>query len=317
MSSSTDRSTAPPELLDGLLQKTSRTFALSIPMLPEPTRREVTVAYLVFRIADTLEDATHWTVEEQRAELQEFVKLLSEPSIGQARLLAARWLAKPPLDHAGYLELLGETPLVTAALLELEERASKVIRKNTIRTTEQMASFLGRSDDGHGLQLKDIPDLQAYCYAVAGIVGEMLTELYLLNCSQLEPIADELRRDAAPFGEALQLVNILRDSGVDTTEGRNYLPRGVDRAEVFALARRDLKIAGRYVLGMQQAGAKKGLLAFNASPVLLAWATLQAVEKNGPGAKLSRPEVAQLIETMNLALDLKRPVIPSNLAQAE
>ena len=51
--------------IEDLLLKTSRTFALSIPMLPEPTRREVGVAYLLFRIADTLEDATLWTPERQ------------------------------------------------------------------------------------------------------------------------------------------------------------------------------------------------------------------------------------------------------------
>ena len=41
--------------MDHLLQATSRTFALTIPLLHEPTRREVTVAYLLFRVADTLE----------------------------------------------------------------------------------------------------------------------------------------------------------------------------------------------------------------------------------------------------------------------
>ncbi len=46
--------------LDELLVKTSRTFALSIPPLPEPTRRQVTVAYLLFRLIDTVEDASHW-----------------------------------------------------------------------------------------------------------------------------------------------------------------------------------------------------------------------------------------------------------------
>jgi farnesyl-diphosphate farnesyltransferase len=46
------------EFLHDLLTKTSRTFALSIPELPEPTMREVTIAYLLFRIADTFEDAT-------------------------------------------------------------------------------------------------------------------------------------------------------------------------------------------------------------------------------------------------------------------
>ena len=44
------------DLLDQLLERTSRTFALSIPLLPEPARREVTLAYLLLRIADTLED---------------------------------------------------------------------------------------------------------------------------------------------------------------------------------------------------------------------------------------------------------------------
>ena len=47
-----------PTLMDHLLEKTSRTFALTVPLLPEPTRCEVTVAYLLFRVADTLEDAT-------------------------------------------------------------------------------------------------------------------------------------------------------------------------------------------------------------------------------------------------------------------
>jgi len=45
--------------VDDLLQKTSRTFAVTIPMLPSPTRQQVGLAYLLFRIIDTFEDATH------------------------------------------------------------------------------------------------------------------------------------------------------------------------------------------------------------------------------------------------------------------
>ncbi len=58
------------EILDDLLLKTSRTFALSIPLLPEPTRREVGIAYLLFRVADTLEDATLWTARRQVEQLE-------------------------------------------------------------------------------------------------------------------------------------------------------------------------------------------------------------------------------------------------------
>jgi len=55
--------------LDDLLEKTSRTFALSIPMLPEPTRRHVGIAYLLFRIADTFEDAARWPRDRRLAAL--------------------------------------------------------------------------------------------------------------------------------------------------------------------------------------------------------------------------------------------------------
>ena len=46
--------------LETLLIATSRTFALAIPLLPEPLRREVTLSYLLFRVADTFEDAASW-----------------------------------------------------------------------------------------------------------------------------------------------------------------------------------------------------------------------------------------------------------------
>ena len=92
----------------------------------------------------------------------------------------------------------------------------------------------------HDRALRDVEDLQTYCYAVAGIVGEMLTELFILGRESLTPVAPDLRADSATFGEALQLVNILKDSASDRTEGRCYLPQNASRAEVFALAREDL-----------------------------------------------------------------------------
>ena len=64
--------------LANLLEKTSRTFALSIPVLPEPTRREVMIAYLLFRIADTFEDAAHWTPEDRIAAIAR----LQRPALG-------------------------------------------------------------------------------------------------------------------------------------------------------------------------------------------------------------------------------------------
>ena len=77
-------------LLERLLQQTSRTFALTIPFLDEPTRGEVTVAYLLFRVADTIEDATERTRDEKLAELATLEHLLARPDAVETSRLAAR-----------------------------------------------------------------------------------------------------------------------------------------------------------------------------------------------------------------------------------
>ncbi len=296
--------------LDELLEKTSRTFALSIPVLPEATRLEVTVAYLLFRIADTLEDATGWERARKLAELDALDGLLRRPSIDGSLELARRWRDDPPCDHAGYRELLEETPTVLRAALELSAGARALVFEHTRRTIREMAGFVSRTDPGRGLELHSTEELRAYCYAVAGIVGEMLTELFLLGRDGLAPIADCLRERAVRFGEALQLVNILKDSATDATEGRHYLPEGRDREEYFTLARADLEVAGEYVRALQDAGAPRGLVEFTALPVLLAWATLDRVERRGPGAKLTRPEVAAIVLRLSESLDGNRPAVP-------
>ena len=285
--------------LGELLLKTSRTFALSIPVLPEPTRAEVTVAYLLFRIADTLEDATEWEPERQTDELDRFARLLDDRTVIPAEKLACRWTEEPPLENAAYLELLAELPAVLAALDRLHPEARELVIRDTRRTAERMILFVGRP---RPLQLRDVPDLRDYCYAVAGIVGEMLTELFLLGRPQLAEAAGAMRADAARFGEALQLVNILKDAAFDRDEGRSYLPADVERAGIFTLARGDLDAAEAYVRRLQRHEAPRGIVAFTALPVLLARRTLDRVERDGPGAKVTRPEVAEIVVALDAAL---------------
>lgn len=299
--------------LEKLLLKTSRTFALTIPLLREPMRRQVTIAYLLFRIVDTFEDASHWPQQLRIEALSAFVDLLAagqSPDQETARREVIRWLAQSPSTHAGYVELIEQVPEVLATFSSLAPPARAAIRSHTIRTAHGMMSFVSRTTEDGRLQLDDLADLRHYCYIVAGIVGEMLTELFLLERDELTSSAPALRERAALFGEALQLVNILKDSAGDAREGRYYLPPSVDRAEVFRLARADLDSSIEYVSALQSAAAERGLVAFAALPVLLAKATLDRVEEVGPGAKLTRPEVAAIVSEMNLALDESRPAVP-------
>jgi farnesyl-diphosphate farnesyltransferase len=288
--------------MERLLQETSRTFALTIPLLADPTRYEVTLAYLLFRVADTLEDATRWDRRKKLAELERLGRLLDHPGDAAAASLAADWTADPPVDHQGYRWLLAELPAVMASAASLSPEAWRLITTHTSRTIRGMASFVSREESG-ALGLRDLADLRAYCYAVAGIVGEMLTELFLLGRPALWPEGAALRADAATFGEALQLVNILKDSATDSKEGRYYLPPGLGRDDVFAVARRDLSVAAGYCRRLERIGAERGLVAFTALPVLLALASLDRVEERGPGGKLTRDEVARIVAELQAGLE--------------
>src|SRR5262249_36113847 len=251
--------------LEDLLEKTSRTFALSIPVLPEPTRREVMIAYLLFRIADTFEDASHWPPDARIAAIADFNVLLRSYSREKAEALARDWVRREVAHHAGYQELMAEVPFVLDAFFALSPGAIEPIRTHVLRSAEGMASIVSRTREG-ALTLHSIPELQGYCYIVAGIVGEMLSELFLLDRPGLAGIGRFLRERAATFGEALQLVNILKDSAVDAEEGRSYLPAEVPKSDVFALARKDLGVAGEYIRALQSANAPRGLIEFTALP---------------------------------------------------
>lgn len=292
--------------LDDLLTKTSRTFALAIPLLPEPTRRAVSVAYLLFRVADTFEDSTTWPREVRLDALETFVELLELTPAernAEAKRLSTAWLERPPVEHEGYLELLRELPAVLAQLDELAPAVRQLVVKHTVRTTEGMASVVARADERGNLRLGSVRELKDYCYIVAGIVGELLTEVFLHDCPSLATQQRELEQRMRSFGEGLQLVNILKDAGDDAVDGRVYLPPSVPRAELFALARADLEDANRYVQSLQRGGAPRGFLAFTGLSLVLAFAALDRIEADGAGAKVSRQDVMHLFESLERKLD--------------
>lgn len=295
--------------LEQLLIATSRTFALAIPLLPEPTRRQVTIAYLLFRVADTFEDAARWPRASRIEALARFESLLLHPDPCATAATARAWAAEVPCDQPGYRELLAELPQVLDAFFALAPAAVALTREHTLRTCHGMAGFVARTDDRGELRLRDLDDLRGYCYVVAGIVGELLTELFLIGYPALAAGAAVLRQRSRAFGEGLQLVNVLKDAAADAVEGRRYLPEGVPCAEVLALARANLHTAAEYVLALQRLGAERGLTAFTALPVELAYATLDRIEAAGAGAKLTRREVYALSQGVHRALDRGEPPI--------
>lgn len=294
--------------LPGLLERTSRTFALSIPRLPEPTRLAVTLAYLLFRLADTFEDAERWPRARRAEALTDLLTLLADPPVAPPSLaveLSRRWTDGRPTEHEGYLDLVAATPALLEALADLSPSSRSIVLHHARRTALGMRGFVDRSDERGSLHLATLGDLRDYCYVVAGIVGEMLTDLFIEESPALRAPSVEgaLRGSARSFGEALQLVNILKDADDDARDGRAYLPPDTDRAAVLSLARSDLSAAIGYVVTLQGAGAPRGFVEFTALPVLLARETLDLLESVGPGAKLPRERVMALASALDARLD--------------
>ena len=276
-----------PGELASLLEKTSRTFALTIPLLDEPLATDVGLAYLLFRIADTLEDAPSWGRDARSVALDSFGEWL----VGETD--EHTWMQTvadaPPTTDAGCLLLVSRAEAVRGAVMARGADVATSMTLDVVRTSSKMAEFVSRQTDEGDLELVDLRDLRDYCYAVAGIVGELLTEMFLTREPSLEAERDALMDLAPLFGEALQLVNILKDAASDAREGRRYVPAGVARAEVVELARTDLRSANEYVEILERAGASRNVRAFCELPVRLAEATLERLEEGA--AKLTRDEV--------------------------
>jgi farnesyl-diphosphate farnesyltransferase len=288
--------------LQDLLQKTSRTFALTIPLLQEPTRREVGVAYLLFRVIDSFEDATLWAPEKRMRALADFCPLLHDADSNRACIAAEEWVREPPLEHAGYVELIERVPQVLDWYRALRPAAREQIGQHIERTAVGMAEFVGRTNGEGALRLETLLELREYCFVVAGIVGQLLTELYVGGCPQIANVADELRARAPRFGEGLQLVNILKDAQPDADEGRVYLPREVALEDVFELAHADLRAALEYTEILREAHADLGVVKFNALNARLALATLRELGDRGLGSKLSR------VQLSGVAADVMRSI---------
>jgi len=93
-----------------LLARTSRTFAIAIPLLPEPTRTKVCLAYLLFRVVDTLEDAASWPRADRIRALEEFAALVEDPVAERLRSAAQRWIGGRVSANPDYLDLLAALP---------------------------------------------------------------------------------------------------------------------------------------------------------------------------------------------------------------
>ena len=191
-----------------------------------------------------------------------------------------------------------------------------------------MALYARRHASGSGsTTLHDLSDLERYCYYVAGTVGHLLTDVFLIGAPQTQANARRLRQHAEGFGLLLQMTNIVKDVTDDAKRGWCFIPetacedqqltsqqlldpahsaaavRAVDT--VNKNARRFFAEAVSYVVALPK--QSEGLRRFCLFPMLLAAKTLDlalgntAVVDPSRAVKVSREivaETAQLVESI-------------------
>jgi farnesyl-diphosphate farnesyltransferase len=206
-----------------ILPHVSRTFALTIPQLPAPLRTPVTNAYLLCRIADTIEDEPVLTPDETLVLLRRFVAVLNalEPGAALARELAPR-LIGPTLPAERDLALhLDRVVRITAGLRPAQRAAIQ-------RCLEVMCGGMHKFQCTASLRgLPLATDMDDYCYYVAGVVGEMLTDLFCDYSPEIARRRSALDECAVSFAQGLQMTNILKDVWEDHSRGACWLPQEI------------------------------------------------------------------------------------------
>jgi farnesyl-diphosphate farnesyltransferase len=298
---------------DQVLPHVSRTFALTIPQLPAALRIPVTNAYLLCRIADTIEDEPALSPTETLAFMQRFMGALAGRGDPQALGLE---LAKRLSDRT----LRTERDLVSnlQRVINVTEGLNTPQRAAIHRCVELMCYGMPRFQSTASLRgLARLTDLNDYCYYVAGVVGDMLTELFCDYSPVIGRRRAELTSLAVSFAQGLQMTNILKDVWEDRSRGACWLPQevfsrqGVDLArvapvpfdprfaagmrELVAVAHGHLRNALEYTLLIP--GNEGGIRRFCLWAVGLAVLTLQKINRNpeftaGVQVKVSRRAVA-------------------------
>ena len=212
-----------PDVTRDLLRSVSRTFYLSVRILPPALRETIGVAYLLARTSDTIADSEGTLPAMRLRRLTDFATMLQSGATPQGIANIQRDIQPA---HEGDRALISALPRVL-------ERFGTFKPWEWKETTELLSNIIqGQSNDlrkfSEPAQITALPDadsVEDYTYLVAGCVGEWWTRMSFHHFPRYSARTEqELMPLAASFGKGLQLVNILRDMPADLRAGRCYLP---------------------------------------------------------------------------------------------
>lgn len=293
------------ELETDILKGVSRSFYLSLRLLPPPMRRAAGIAYLLARTSDTIADSVSGSADERTDALLDFLKQvrgdisarefpehfyegITDPREAMLLLSHVEILEALRALDSGEIALIREVleTIVSGQVLDLERFGNAGEVPNSLNSAE---------------------DLEDYAWRVAGCVGLFWTRLGFLTMGEnfSKHPQTELEQWGMEYGKGLQLVNILRDFPADRRMGRCYLPvaNPADDQACFAEFQKWRRIALEKVsLGLAYAEKLRGwrLRLASGLPAVIAEETLERLDVRNlaalePRVKISRNRLYLLI----------------------
>lgn len=273
-----------------ILGSVSRTFALTIPLLPPAIEVVVGNTYLLCRIVDTIEDAA----ELNPTEKQDLSKLFLEAVL---ETIPVEAFVKPCLEtlknysNTDELDLIAHTPTILRILRTFPDKDQAAIGRCVSIMSDGMSHFHGRQTQAG---LKDLAEFEEYCYVVAGVVGELLTSIFSNYSPQFAKQVQGQEALAIDFGQALQMTNILKDSPEDRARGVSWKPASMSQHELLKIAYEKLQDSIRYIflIPENEVGMRRFcFLAFGLAVMTLEKIATRKEFNNKSEVKLSRNTV--------------------------
>lgn len=291
--------------LADLLRDTGGSFAWSIPLLDDRLAKEVAVAALLFLVARAIEDAESAPAGDRLDALLELSQLAIDPDEPDSHLVAGVRLIRDHTDDATRSRLLASAPAALSLLDGLDPGAGDLIASHLARSCKHIAANIAwQGPPG------SIGHLSDACYAVSGIEWELLTDLFVNACPELTVVAQDLRELASGFGEAVRLVEILRDEHGEAEREDPRLPASATMGELIAHAGDDLTEGVEYVAVLEEARAPAGVVAFNALNAWVAIESLAAVRDRGDEGEVPAPAYERLVRAVQRCFAEGDPVTP-------
>ena len=290
------------DLGKAVLRGVSRSFYLTIRLLPRLMREPVSVGYLLARASDTIADTESISAELRKECLslfygalkneevrEELCSLLEEKFIDVQENKKERLLLKRLKDVFGWYD----------SVRDYAWRAIANVMEPIVEGQRWDVDYFAIQ---HNKQIESADSLEHYCYQVAGSVGEFWGIVGKNAYSRFSKLnSDELKEIGSKYGKGLQLVNILRDLPTDIKNGRCYIPDvNMEDNEAIMNAAKEWRIKARKYLeeGLSYSSKlrQKRVKIATALPAIIGLKTLDQLDEANweqwqEGIKISRKEV--------------------------